>query len=189
MRAKLYSIFNKICLENVTDVLICLWGVLSFIVWNINQSSIADLELFKRLIVISIYFICRLLLQLNFKFQNIILIVISILYLYEICIGYLQLFNIIPTNDSHNLLLGTFKNSGPYGGFIAICITMFIVAYYQNKNRHKIISHIFLVLAIIGLIILPSIRSRSAILAMLISLFVYFYREYKNLIKRYSFYP
>ena len=174
----------NIRLERIADVLLILWGIISLIVWFSNKSNIADIELLNRLLVVGVYFLFRLILT-NYlqRASLVVLAIVVLLYLYELTIGFLQIFGIMPTNDQYNLIVGTFNNPGPYGCFIATCVVLFIVYYFQNKNTK--ISIVFIIASIIGVILLPSIRSRSAILSLLVALFIFFYKNYKAKVKRY----
>lgn len=174
----------NIRLERFADVLLILWGIISLIVWFSNKSNIADIELLNRLLVVGVYFLFRLILT-NYlqRASLVVLAIVVLLYLYELTIGFLQIFGIMPTNDQYNLIVGTFNNPGPYGCFIATCVVLFIVYYFQNKNTK--ISIVFIIASIIGVILLPSIRSRSAILSLLVALFIFFYKNYKAKVKRY----
>ena len=171
-------------LESIIDYLLIIWFVLSVIAWSNNKTNVADMELSNRLLVVILYYLGRFVLIKHHKFFDLVLLNALLLwYLYELAIGYLQLFGIIPTNGYYNLLVGDFQNSGPYGGFIAICDAIFTVYYYQNKNKKY--SFVFIVAAILGFILLPSVRSRAALLALVTGLSLFFMCSYKKRIKKY----
>lgn len=104
----------NIRLERFADVLLILWGIISLIVWFSNKSNIADIELLNRLLVVGVYFLFRLILT-NYlqRASLVVLAIVVLLYLYELTIGFLQIFGIMPTNDQYNLIVGTFNNPGP----------------------------------------------------------------------------
>lgn len=175
---------KKLRLEIIVDCLSIIWCSLSLITWFFNRSIVADIELFNRLLVICSYFFYRILLTKYYKRASLILLtIVLLLYLYELIAGYLQLFEVIPTNDQYNLIVGSFSNPGPYGGFLAICDVIFIVYYLQNKNKK--INVVFIIASIMGLILLPSIRSRAAILSLIVGILFYFYQFYKSKMKKY----
>ena len=100
------------------------------------------------------------------------LVTIVVINLYEIRLGYLQLIGKISSNHILYTITGSFKNPGPYGGFLAVCISLF-AAYYikhtKSKNQNtlsKLLCWIVFFSALFALIILPSTQSRSAILAL-----------------------
>lgn len=117
------------------------------------------------------------------------LVTIVVINLYEIRLGYLQLIGKISSNHILYTITGSFKNPGPYGGFLAVCISLF-AAYYikhtKSKNQNtlsKLLCWIVSFSALFALIILPSTQSRSAILALGCSMAVLAYDTEKLRIK------
>ncbi|MBO4723953.1 MAG: O-antigen ligase family protein [Bacteroidaceae bacterium] len=91
---------------------------------------------------------------------------------YEAFLGLCQLLGY--TSSHHRLysITGSFHNPGPYGGLLAVCISLF-VAYYvkygddkQGKHLSKLWYYIVTIVAVAAIIILPSTQSRSSILAL-----------------------
>ena len=72
-------------------------------------------------------------------------------------------------------ITGTFSNPGPYGGFLSVCSSLF-VAYYVKRYDSSCCrlttyyNRLVLVIILLTLIVLPSTMSRSAMLALCISL-------------------
>lgn len=89
----------------------------------------------------------------------------------ESYLGLFQLFGYRSSNHYLYAVTGYFQNPGPYGGFLAICISL-LTAYHvkYNNQTQKHISKLLYwgasTIAIVALIILPSTQSRSAILAL-----------------------
>lgn len=89
----------------------------------------------------------------------------------EIYLGLFQLLGYRSSNHYLYAVTGSFKNPGPYGGFLAICISL-LTAYHvkYNNQTQKHISKLLYwgasTIAIVALIMLPSTQSRSAILAL-----------------------
>ncbi len=91
---------------------------------------------------------------------------------YEVYLGLSQLLGY--TSSHHNLysFTGSFPNPGPYGGFLAVCLSLFIayyVKYSDDKNKKKLsklLYYIVSIVAVAAIIILPSTQSRSSILAL-----------------------
>lgn len=86
--------------------------------------------------------------------------------------GLLQLFGYDSSNNYLYAVTGSFRNPGPYGGFLAICIIL-LTAYcitHKNNQAQNLISKLLYwstsIIAIVAIIILPSTQSRSAILAL-----------------------
>lgn len=118
------------------------------------------------------YLLARLLFMVSQKWMLLIVIsFISFLCVKESFLGVTQLFGHRSSNHYLYALTGSFKNPGPYGGFLAICISL-LTAYHvkYNNQTQKHISKLLYwgasTIAIVALIILPSTQSRSAILAL-----------------------
>lgn len=102
---------------------------------------------------------------------HILLISIVVLCAIETYIGISQLLGHRLSNHYLYVITGSFKNPGPYGGFLAICISLLLAYNLKTKDySHNFIntlSHrVSLIVAVIAFIILPSTQSRSAILAL-----------------------
>lgn len=170
---------QKVRLDVIVDFLTIVWFLLSAITWFNYKSNVANIEFVNRLVVVFLYFVCRVGLIKNTKsIELTFLLVLFFLYIYELSLGYLQLFKVIPSNDLNMLTIGSFSNSGPYGSFIAICDVVFTVYYYENHNKKH--SVVFIIASILGFILLPSIRSRTAILSLITGLCIYFGLTNKN---------
>lgn len=118
------------------------------------------------------YLLARLLFMVSQKWMLLIVIsFISFLCVKESFLGLTQLLGHRSSNHYLYALTGSFKNPGPYGGFLAICISL-LTAYHvkYNNQTQKHISKLLYwgasTIAIVALIILPSTQSRSAILAL-----------------------
>lgn len=118
------------------------------------------------------YLLARLLFMVSQKWMLLIVIsFISFLCVKESFLGVTQLFGHRSSNHYLYALTGSFKNPGPYGGFLAICISLLSAFYLKTKDCPGNLIYIFfhwvsLIAAFIAFIILPSTQSRSAILAL-----------------------
>lgn len=103
------------------------------------------------------------------------MIVMILFCAYESILGLLQLLGLRPSNHYLYAITGSFDNPGPYGGFLAICVSVIGAYVINNKPQadtpllYKVVFWIMSVVAIVGLTILPSTQSRTAILALVIS--------------------
>ena len=104
--------------------------------------------------------------------SKVAIIPIALICAYEVCLGLSQLFGY--TSSHHRLfpITGSFQNPGPYGGFLAVCISLF-AAYYvkysddkHSKHLSKLLYYLVTIVAVAAIIILPSTQSRSSILAL-----------------------
>ncbi len=92
--------------------------------------------------------------------------------LFETGYGLLQIFNINHSASSRFAVYGSFKNPGPYGGFISIVVSIF-GAIILNRNsrlkRSKLFFGTVATVVVLMLCMLPATQSRSAILAFVCS--------------------
>ena len=104
--------------------------------------------------------------------QYSLLVVIAILVscIIEIGMALLQLFGLLDSNHNMFALTGTFPNPGPLGGYISICISVMFAYYFWGTS--KIVRLLCLFVSLSGIIILPSTQSRSAVLALVVSVFM-----------------
>ena len=153
------------------------------------------------LMILSVFYILTLLyffLFNNKEAAKIAIIPIALICAYEVCLGLSQLFGY--TSSHHRLfsITGSFQNPGPYGGFLAVCISLF-VAYYvkniddkQSKHLSKLLYYVVTIVAVAAIIILPSTQSRSSILALGCSLILLAFGterirgKIKSFLKRYG---
>lgn len=113
----------------------------------------------------AVYCACRLSFVCVGKYMQYILpVLIAVACLYESVLGILQLTGLSDSNNCFFGCTGSFKNPGPYGGFLAVCIA--VTGFYALRDCSKRIRIITGLSALSGLIILPSTMSRAAILAL-----------------------
>ena len=92
---------------------------------------------------------------------------------YESLLGLFQLLGIHSSNSYLYTITGSFDNPGPYGGFLAVCISLLGAYYYESKckdeNKSFVLKFIhlsILLITITAFVILPSTQSRSAIISL-----------------------
>lgn len=106
------------------------------------------------------------------KARIVSVIPIALICLWESYIGMKQLLGCQISNNYLFAVTGTFLNPGPYGGFIAVCISLLLAycikdgkSYQRNKISTLLFWFVF-VAAVAGFIILPSTHSRSSIVSL-----------------------
>ncbi len=144
------------------------------VVWNyIYFNGNSNIDSYLPLIILSLIFLVHIFfIQYSRLTTHFILFVLIYLLGKELLLGLLQLCNYIPSNHYLYAITGSFLNPGPYGGFLAVCISLFVA--HIIKTKELIFSYsilllfrwIALIIAIISFVILPSTQSRSAILAL-----------------------
>lgn len=125
------------------------------------------------------------------RLQKLSIGVILLMVVVECAVGLLQTFDIAPSCNDTFRMTGTFKNPGPFGGFVAVGLAIVVVMLDRcrvGKKSEALFGKIILLLVLsLGVIVLPASMSRAAWLALLVSLSLYALIEKKlwnNLKKR-----
>ena len=105
------------------------------------------------------------------KVFNISFSIIVIFCAYEVILGILQSLNICESNNLFYTITGSFYNPGPYGGFLAICLTTICPYLLNTKNcvTKKGLLKLLNLLIICTIIIVISSQSRAAFLSLSVS--------------------
>ena len=139
---------------------------------------------------------CSLLKRLNVK--HVAVAVLLVYCIFESYLGISQLLGYRESNNSVYKMTASFTNPGPFGGFLAVCLSIFIpyIADYKFVADKRLFLKILYWLTIIGtifsFIVLPSTQSRSAILALGCSLLLFSVRNKRirsrviKVVKRYG---
>lgn len=125
------------------------------------------------------------------RLQKLSICVILFMVVVECAVGLLQTFDIAPSCNDTFRMTGTFKNPGPFGGFVAVGLAIVVVMLDRSrvgKKSEALFGKIILLLVLsLGVIVLPASMSRAAWLALFVSLSLYALIEKKlwnNLKKR-----
>ncbi len=117
------------------------------------------------------YCLFRIMFGLSHKWSSFVFIwVIATLCVYQEYLGYSQLLTNLGKNNGQDICVGSFSNSGPYGGFLAVCSTLLVAAYF--KEPRKWIKITYIVIAGLALILLPCTLSRASILSFGVAMLV-----------------
>ena len=135
-------------------------------------------------LLILVYYIIKHTLLNNPKSLDDLILGIGTLTLFQIIYGYLQLFNVLPTNIGTYDLEGTLLNPGVYSNFISLGILTCIGSYWFMQNG-RLKSIYLITISILGLSILPFANSRTAWIAVSIGIFYLAFIKF-DLWKRYQ---
>lgn len=140
------------------------------------------------LLILSVLFVVARLTNILFPQQlnRLLLFVLTVYCGFETIYGFSQLFGINYSNNYLFTLTGSFENPGPYGGFLAVGIS--ILGAYALKNKSHLRKHswtnisylLLLIVVIASVIILPSTQSRTAILALICSAVCFVIRRHRQ---------
>lgn len=158
------------CLRPAVKDILVLTLFLSMLVSNRIHGDEVSAQLFNQIYVIMTgYFLVRIILGVNRKLLNLIIMGIQLWAIFEVIKGILQIVGIIGSGNTLFSCTGSFDNPGPYGGFLAVCIAISLprlVFKGQNNNGVALISRIITYTSVVlCCIVLPSTQSRAALLA------------------------
>lgn len=117
------------------------------------------------------YFFTRLLMSFFPKWTFYLVLSLSLCSVtYEAFLGILQICGLAHSGHILYACTGSFNNPGPYGGFLStnMCVLIAYIILSQSRWTKRVIS-LFLILPIV---ILPATQSRSALLALTVSMFL-----------------
>lgn len=152
---------------NIVDVFSLLFLFLLVLLGFNSDTLESQKVLYSVLSLGTLYIVVRSLFLLNRGLmQTVVIAVIALSCLYETIGGFRDL--LLRHTPSPIPQYGSFYNSGPLGGYIAVCASLLVAYAYTIKNKTK--RMLSLIVAIPALILLPSTFSRASILALLISM-------------------
>lgn len=176
---------------DLIDLIVILFFVSLFLFYCNNSDNTI---VFHVKFLFCLYFSLRILIS-DVSWRIFWILCLSIIGIIESLLGLLQLVGICESNNSYFNLTGTFFNPGPYGGFLAIVAVVLIVhivsEYKEQKgvcinefvftNKKGVFKKYVNLLSLLSLvfifIILPFSKSRSAFIAMIIPVVIFFYKE------------
>ena len=105
--------------------------------------------------------------------ERIVVSALSLWLAYESVLGIMQLLGIIVSHNSMCPMTGGFANSGPYGGFLAVCIAVVFAAAWKWRDSGNLYDRILFWLSSVsgclGIVVLPASMSRTGFVALLVS--------------------
>ena len=110
-----------------------------------------------------------------------IYILVNLCAIYEGILGFVQVTGLGLSKHTGFLVTGSFTNPGPYGGFIAILLSILGAYYFMNKDAEEWYCKDLRILSVISclicLIVLPVSMSRAAWLAIGVASLVFGFKE------------
>lgn len=110
-----------------------------------------------------------------------LILLVNILALYETILGVTQIIGITAPRHAGFILTGTFYNPGPYGGLIAILLSILGAYILQDKDSKRWYDKALVILSSISsamcIIVLPASMSRAAWLALGFAVLVLGFKE------------
>lgn len=162
---------------------------LFFVLWlsyNQHPSAVADVEFYKIVTIAFVYSIGRIVItQLPKHIGWLLLLIAAGWCCYEAILGLMQIFGNRHSNHFLYACTGTFFNPGPFGGFLAVCLSLLAATFTVSKS--EIWHWVAGVTIFVAVVILPSTMSRSSLLGLTCSMVVLALsiEKYRNFIKKY----
>ena len=105
--------------------------------------------------------------------ERIVVSALSLWLAYQSVLGIMQLLGIIVSHNSMCPMTGDFANSGPYGGFLAVCIAVVFAAAWKWRDSVNLYDRILFWLSSVsgclGIVVLPASMSRTGFVALVVS--------------------
>lgn len=171
---------------SLVDLLMALLFLLLLANYKMHPSAVADVELYKIATIAFSYSVARIVISQSSKYVGWLLLVIATAWCcYEAVLGLMQVFGSRMSNHFLYACTGTFFNPGPFGGFLAVCVSM--LAASLTITRSKVWHYIAGTAIFIVAIILPSTMSRSGLLGLGCSMMLLAFSvdKWRNFIKKY----
>ena len=171
---------------SLVDLLMALLLCMFVLSYKLHPSAVADVEFYKIATVALVYAVGRIVITQSPKYIGWLLLLIVIGWcFYEAILGLMQVFDYRHSNHFLYACTGTFFNPGPFGGFLAVCLSLLAASFTITKSKiwQWLVGATIFVVAII----LPSTMSRSGLLGLGCSLIVLALsiEKYRNFIKKY----
>ncbi len=156
---------------SLVDLLVLLQFLLLLANYMMHPSAVADVEFYKIATIAFSYSVARVVISQSPKHVEwLLLIATSVWCCYEAVLGLMQVFGSRASNHFLYACTGTFFNPGPFGGFLAVCVSMLVASLTITKS--KMWQYVAGTIVFVVAIILPSTMSRSALLGLGCSIMV-----------------
>lgn len=121
-----------------------------------------------------------------------IILIFCAIAIHESGLGILQVLGVKASGNVNYIITGSFSNPGPYGGLIAVVLSIMIAYlwFYKKTDKWYCIWWLSLFSAVLCMIVLPASLSRAAWLSCGVAVIVLGFKEMKVglWIRRYKFY-
>lgn len=171
---------------SLVDLLAVLLFCMLGICYIQHPSEVADVEFYKIATVALAYSVARIAISQSPKYIGWLLLAATVVWCcHEAILGLMQVFGSRMSNHFLYACTGTFFNPGPFGGFLAVCLSMLVATYTVTKS--KVWHYVAGATIFIVVVILPSTMSRSGLLGLAVSMAVLAFtiEKWRNFIRKY----
>lgn len=148
----------------ISDIIILLFAGVVFITYQYEKNLAPEYLLFSVQLLI-LWFALRIIFRIIPQLKGWILIGVLGWTVFESIWGLGQLYDYWPSKHALFKTTGSFFNSGPFGGFIALAFPLVLHGWLEFRSKNKIIGYLFLAAGAICLMVFPATLSRTAWIA------------------------
>ena len=170
----------------VSDLLVLVFIVIIAVNYNYG-TNLAPVSLFTVFQLGVLWYICRVCYYLIPVFLKYVIYAILLSGVIEAIWGLGQLYNFFPSNHFLFKTTGSFFNSGPYGGFIALIFPLTLHFWLVFRKRNRNLEYLLVAVGIILLLVLPATLSRTAWIAAIIGCALVFFFDTNAIAKMKNF--
>ena len=180
------SILN-IKTHNFSSIMLFLFIIVLIISCLVTDKSISIIRFNNYVQIVIAYFAFCILLPYFSRHINVFIVIIAVLCIYESLLGIIQIIRYLNSEYYLFCCVGSFKNPGPYGGFLATCSSI-LVAYCFNVSNKQIKALNICALLLVAIVI-PVTMSRAAFMGLGLSIFILLMdkEKYRILFLKHSF--
>jgi hypothetical protein len=149
------------------DLLISLFLVVILINYNYHTNLAPETSIMAIQLLV-LWYVCRFIFYIFPIISQYTLFLILIVGLIEAIWGLGQLYGYLPSNHALFKTTGSFYNSGPYGGFIALMFPISLHFFLHFSRQKHFLKYFFLSSGIILLLVFPATLSRTAWLSAIV---------------------
>src|SRR5690554_5078299 len=129
------------------------------------QANLAPTYLLTVILLAILWFFLRICFSLFHPLIKFTAYIILLIGLIEAIWGLGQLYNYFPSGHALFKTTGSFFNSGPYGGFIALMFPLTLHYWLYFKHKNKPFAYIFMFIGVVCMMVFPATLSRTAWIA------------------------
>ncbi len=148
----------------LSDLLVLLFIIVILVKYD-YQTDIAPESLLTIIQLGLLWYFCRVCYSLFPALLRYTAYAILFIGVIETIWGLGQLYNFFPSKHPLFRTTGSFFNSGPYGGFIALMFPLALHFWIYFKCKNKFRGYVFLAVGIVCLLVFPATLSRTAWIA------------------------
>lgn len=158
---------DKINSSIISDITILLFAGIVFATYQYGKNISPEFFLFFIQIVL-LWFILKTIYRFFPQCKMLVLTGLLAWGLVEAVWGLGQLYNYFPAKHALFKTTGSFFNSGPYGGFIALIFPLVLHYWLFYRYKNKLIGYLFLFAGAVCLMVFPATLSRTAWIAAIV---------------------